>query len=374
MNHHLCINIAAKPAANYPILIGANLLDLPLLLPLKSFNKIVIITDNVVKKWYGIPLDKQLKKTGHDSLLLSFPSGETFKNNTTKQTIEKAMLLKHCDRDTLIVALGGGVVGDLAGFIAATFLRGVPYVQLPTTLLAMVDSSIGGKTGINTEEGKNLIGAIHQPLGVIADLTVLKTLSRTATINGLIEAIKMFLTHDALSFHYTALHLQSILNGEQELLKNVITRAVKIKAGVVERDEKETGERRLLNFGHTIGHALETISNYKLLHGYAVAYGILVEATLSHLLGFLDGPQLSSIKQLMSELGIHGKDLKQFDVTKMLQATKHDKKIRLNKVHYTLLQHIGRAHIFEGNYTLPVSDKKVKQAFAQTIAEVDHVG
>lgn len=373
MIHKIPVKISGKPMVNYPILIGVNLLDLAVLFPLKKFSKIVIITDNVVKKRYGLHLNNQLKKTGHDCLLLSFPSGEKFKNNTTKQKIESAMLLHCCDRDTLIVALGGGVVGDLVGFIAATFLRGVPYLQIPTTLLAMVDSSIGGKTGINTKHGKNLIGAIYQPQCVITDVTVLKTLSRAAKIHGLIEAIKMFITHDAKSFHYTELHLQQLIKGEKDLLKNIVTRAVKIKSEVVGHDEKEKGERSLLNFGHTIGHALEKISNYKLLHGHAVAYGILVEATISNLLGFLDRQQLLTIKNVMSELGMHGKNLKGFDITKLLQATKNDKKVRLNNVHYTLIKKIGGAHIVKGKYTHPVSDKIVKQAFRLTIAEVEHV-
>jgi 3-dehydroquinate synthase len=369
MIHKISVKIAAKPTIHYPILIGANLFDLAILFPLQQFNKIVIITDNVVKKNYGLLLNNQLKKTGHDCLLLSFSSGDKFKNNTTKKKIETAMLLHCCSQDTLIVALGGGVVGDLAGFIAATFLRGVPYVQIPTTLLAMVDSSIGGKTGINTPQGKNLIGAIYQPQCVIADVRTLKTLSKKARINGLIEAIKMFLTHDAKSFHYTVSHLTQIVQGEESLLKKIIARAVKIKTRVVERDETEKGERALLNFGHTIGHALEKISNYKLLHGYAVAYGILVEATISHLLGFLDEQQLITIKNLMSKLDIYGKDLKKFNITQLLQATRNDKKVRLNNVHYTLLQKIGSAHISQKKYTHPVPDKIVKQAFKLTIAE-----
>lgn len=373
MIHRIPINIATKPAIKFPVLIGANLFDLSILFPMKQFSKIVIVTDDVVKKRYGLQLNKQLKKAGHDCLLLAFPSGEKFKNNNTKEKIESTMLLHRCDRDTLIVALGGGVVGDLAGFIAATFLRGVPYIQIPTTLLAMVDSSIGGKTAINTKYGKNLIGAIYQPQCVIADVNTLKTLSKKARINGLIEAIKMFLTHDAKSFYYTAAHLSRIVEGDDDLLKNIISRAVKIKAGVIGRDETEKGERALLNFGHTIGHALEKVSNYKLLHGYAVAYGILVEATISYLLGFLDKQQLLTIQNLMSELGIHGTDLKKFDITKILQATRNDKKNRRNNAHYALLQKIGDAYISKRKYAHSVPDKIVKQAFKHAIAEVKYV-
>lgn len=373
MIHKIPVKITTKPNDNYPILIGASLLDVAVLFPLKQFTNIVIITDNVVKKRYALSLKKQLKKSGHDSLVLSFPPGEKFKNNNTKQKLENAMLLHCCDRDTLIVALGGGVVGDLAGFTAATYLRGVSYIQIPTTLLAMVDSSIGGKTAINTKYGKNLIGAIYQPKCVIADVSTLKTLSKKARINGLIEAIKIFITHDAKSFNYTASHLSEMIQGKEDVLKSVILRAVKIKSKVVGRDEIENGERALLNFGHTIGHALEKISHYKLLHGYAVAYGILVEATISHLLGLLDKQQLSIIKNILSKLGIHGKDLKRFDITKIIQATKNDKKVRFNSVHYVLLKKIGSAHISKGKYTHPVAEKLVKQAFKLTITEVKDV-
>lgn len=373
MNRIISVKIPAKSRISYPILIGVDFFDLATLFALEKFNKIVIITDNTVKKHYGLSLYKRLKKSGHDSLLLSFPAGEKFKNNATKQKLENTMLAHRCGRDTLILALGGGVVGDMAGFIAATYLRGVPYLQIPTTLLAMVDSSVGGKTGINTPQGKNLIGAIYQPHCVIADIAVLKTLSKTAKINGLIEAIKMFLTHDASSFYYIERYMQEIISGDENFLKNIVIRAVKVKARVVGRDEKENGERSLLNFGHTIAHALEKISNYKLLHGYAVAYGILVEATISYILGYLDKSQLICVEQMMSKLGIHGKDIRKFNLIDILDATKNDKKIQMNNVHYTLLHKIGSAYILNDKYTHPVSDKIVKQAFKYVTREVKHV-
>lgn len=357
---------------HYPIHIGVNLFKIAVLFSLKPFNKIVIITDHVVKKQYALSLNKQLKKSGHDTLLLSFPAGEKFKNSETKQKLENTMLLHRCDRDTLIIALGGGVVGDMAGFIAATFLRGVAYIQIPTTLLAMVDSSVGGKTAINTQYGKNLIGAIYQPQCVIADVNTLKTISKKARINGLIEAIKMFLTHDAKSFYYTQSHLSHLVQGKSYFLKNIIARAVNIKLKVVERDEKEKNERVLLNFGHTIGHALEKISNYVLPHGYAVGYGILVEATISHQLGFLDKQQLLIIQDVMSELGIHGDYLKKFDIVKLLQATRNDKKSSFNQVKYILLKKIGSAYIVKKNYSHSVSDKMVRQAFKDVVEEVNY--
>lgn len=367
MIHEISVTIPNEPAVSYPIIIGADLYDFTTWLPKKKFNQIVIITDRAVKKRYGCDLQKHLNQAGRNSLLLSFPAGEKSKNYQTKQAIEHAMQLHRCDRDTLIIALGGGVVGDLAGFIAATYLRGVPYIQIPTTLLAMVDSSVGGKTGINTIHGKNLIGAVYQPLCVVADVMLLKTLSRKNMINGLIEAIKIFLTYDAASFCYTESYLHHIIKGDDSLLKEIVSRAVRIKAAVVSRDEKDRGERSVLNFGHTIGHALEKLSNYTLLHGYAVAYGILVEATISHILGLLDSNQLLIIKNLIAELGIHGKNLQKYELTKLIQATKTDKKIRFGNVHYTLLREIGSTHFSNGNYVHPVADKIIKQAFKNII-------
>lgn len=367
MIHKISVNMPAKPA-DYPILIGANLENVTAWLPKQRFNRIVIITDHGVKKRYGFALQKCLKQKGHHVLLLSFPAGEKSKNEKTKQIIEHTMQRHHCGRDTLVLALGGGVVGDLAGFIAATYLRGVPYIQIPTTLLAMVDSSVGGKTGINTVHGKNLIGAICQPLCVVVDVVLLTSLSRKNMINGLIEAIKMFLTHDSESFNFTASHLLHIIKGDAKLVKEIVARATTIKAAVVSLDERERGERSVLNFGHTIGHALENISNYTLAHGYAVGYGIVVEATISHLLGLLDSNQLLTIINLFARLGIQGKDLQKYDLTKLIQATKIDKKARFGSVHYTLLQKIGRAHRTNGKYVHPVPDKIVRLAFKNAMS------
>ncbi len=350
-------------ATSYPIQIGAQLCDVTSWIPAAtSHQRIVIITDHTVKKHYGLHLQKYLQKKELNTLLISFPAGEHYKNYKTKQKIENAMQRQHCGKDTLILALGGGVVGDIAGFIAATYMRGIPYIQIPTTLLAMVDSSVGGKTGINTQYGKNLIGSIYQPIGVVADTTLLQSLSKKHRINGLIEAVKMFLTHDAESFHFTENYLPQIINGDSELLTDIVTRAVTIKASVVKKDESEQNERNVLNFGHTIGHALENLSHYRLLHGHAVAYGILVESTISHALGLLSAEQLLIIKNLLARLGIKSNDLKKYDVTQLIHTTKIDKKVHSGNVHYSLLQEIGMAHFTNNHYVHPVNDKIVRQA------------
>ncbi|WP_342147215.1 3-dehydroquinate synthase [Rickettsiella endosymbiont of Aleochara curtula] len=369
MLNKISMPMPVEQSINCPVIIGANLYDFSAWLPSLAFQQIVIITDHTVKKLYGLELQKCLQQAGYKNLLFSFPAGEKFKTYKTKQMLENNMQLHGCNRDTLIIALGGGIVGDLTGFIAATYLRGIPYIQIPTTLLAMVDSSIGGKTGINTIYGKNLIGVIYQPLCVVIDIILLKTLSKKNIINGLIEAIKMFLTYDAKSLHYTESHLRYLIQGSAIYLKEIVTKAVKIKAAVVGRDEKEQGERSVLNFGHTIGHALEKLSNYTLLHGYAVAYGILVEANISYLLDLLNSKALLIIKKLLAQLGIYGKDLQKYNPAEILQATKIDKKVRLGKVHYTLLSDISSIYINNGNYVHPVTDKIVKLAIKKTIKE-----
>jgi 3-dehydroquinate synthase len=367
--HTVAINIPVESAKEYAINIGVKLFDVNAWLPKRLFSQIVIITDNTVKKRAGFRLLTSLKQAGYDSLLLSFSAGEKHKNNKTKQNLENSMLAHRCDRDTLVLALGGGVVGDMAGFVAATYLRGIAYIQLPTTLLAMVDSSVGGKTGVNTPQGKNLIGMVYQPLCVVADIELLTTLPKKHRINGLVEALKMFLIHDVNSFNYASLHIAKIINGDVNVLKEIVIRSVDIKSAVVSRDEKEKGERVVLNFGHTIGHALEKISNYTLLHGHAVAYGILVEASISHLLGILESEQLDIIKKSLSQLGFYGRDLKELNVIDMIAATKNDKKAKGNQVRYILLNSIGRVHVNNGEYSHAVSDAIVEQAFKNIIIE-----
>lgn len=365
----LSVKIPEKPEFSYPIRIGQDLL-----IKLKTwlsnsakYDRVVIITDNQVKKYYGKILVDQLTQEGCQTLLLTFPAGEKSKQQKTKQYLEEQMLQKRCGRNTLCIALGGGVVGDLAGFVAATYMRGIPYIQIPTTLLAMVDSSVGGKTAIDTPYGKNLLGAFWQPIAVIADLSCLKTLSQQQLINGLIEALKMFLTSDAKSLQYAIKHLDKILAYDQTILQNIIYRAVTIKADVVEKDEKENNLRMILNFGHTIGHALEQTRDYKILHGIAVAYGILIEAKISESLGILSSKNYLMIETLLAKLGIVGKALRKMDIDKIIQATKLDKKVKTGKARYVLLKDLGKVHTVKNIFAHSVSDEIVKEAFFNVI-------
>jgi 3-dehydroquinate synthase len=359
----LDVALPAKVASSYPIRIGLGLLeDITAWIP-KSISAVVIITDHHVRKLYAPLLERALERAGYKTLLLTFPAGEKSKNNRTKAKLEEQMLAQGCGRDSFIIALGGGVVGDLAGFIAATYMRGIPYIQIPTTLLAMVDSSVGGKTGINTPQGKNLIGAFWQPTAVISDIHCLKTLSKHQMINGLIEALKMFLTSDAASLHYLQEHVSAILDCDEAILSNIVLRAVTIKADIVASDERENHQRAILNCGHTIGHALEQLSNYQLLHGYAVALGILVEAKIAQLMGYLAEKQYVVIRSIFNRLDILTSELEQFDVNAVIQSTQSDKKKQAGLVRYVLLKDIGCVYEINNQFVHPVPDEIVRRAF-----------
>lgn len=358
----ISVSIPANKALTYPVLIGVGLLNHPTWIP-KNYSKIVVVTDNNVKKHYAKRFMALLKNNGYEVILLAFPSGERYKNIRTKNKLEEEMLKQLCDRDTLILALGGGVVGDVAGFVAATYMRGIAFIQIPTTMLAMVDSSIGGKTGIDTPQGKNLIGAYWQPKAVIADISCLHTLPKKHLVNGLIEALKVFLIQDAKSFNYFKNNLEAILDGNKMILTNIVKKAATIKINVVQKDERENNLRAILNFGHTIGHALELVSNYKLLHGYAVAYGILVEAKMAELMGILSSQNFLIIEAILNALHISSKHLKKWDVNKIIEATSLDKKSKNKKVNYVLLKNIGDIYRYNNSYVHSVSKRTVKKAF-----------
>ncbi len=324
-------------------------------------KKLVIITDDTVNEIYGKNLLEILKSA--NPLLITMPPGESSKDYLVKHELEEKMIAQGCHRDSIILAFGGGVVGDMAGFIAATYMRGIDYIQIPTTLLAMVDSSIGGKTAINSPQGKNLIGAFWQPILTLIDMSFLNTLSQTQLINGLIEALKMFMTNDHENFEFVNNNIALILNKDFRVLKKVIEQAIKIKVGIVSADEKENHQRMILNFGHTIGHALEKVTDYALLHGYAVALGILVESKISQLLGYLSREDYETIKSLLLKLSISGSQLNKINIDEIIQTTKSDKKTKNDKVRYVLLEKIGQVYYQENKFAHPVSDEIVKQAF-----------
>jgi 3-dehydroquinate synthase len=358
------VNIPGTKPYHYAIKIQAGLLTRSNWLPKDlKINQVVVVTDNTVKKSYAAPLIQNLKKQYPNVLLLSIPAGEKSKTREVKQLLENRMLRHRCTRDTLCIALGGGVVGDVTGYLAATYMRGIPYIQIPTTLLSMVDSSVGGKTGINTPYGKNLIGAFWQPKRVVVDVNCLDTLPKRHLINGLVEALKMFLTFEAKSFYAAQKDLEKILQKDAKSLTRVIHNSVKLKAAVVSHDEKEMHQRMVLNFGHTIGHALETLSQYRMLHGFAVGLGILVEANIAQECGFLDPEANRLIQSTFAKLGISGKALRPFKVDAVIQTTKVDKKVRHGVVNYVLLNGIGSVHQQQGRFAHAVADEVVKRAW-----------
>lgn len=352
------MRLPAKPAREYPILLGVDHID-ALESIISPDQELVIITDHNVKQLYGNALTKILLERGFRVLLLSFQAGEESKNAKTKESLELEMLCHYCGRDVMIVALGGGVVGDIAGFIAATYLRGIQYIHMPTTLLAMVDSSIGGKTGINTLHGKNLLGAFWHPEAVISDLRFLKTLPRDQLINGLIEAIKIFLTCDQEQFFFLQEHLEELFIPDLAFLHKVILHAIELKARIVEQDERETSTRMILNFGHTIGHAIERVSHYTIMHGYAVALGILVELTISELLGICSAKDLDIVIDLFYRLNITPTLMSQLNPTHLLEATRQDKKRECDAVRYILLRRIGMIEHNKDTIVHPVEDATV---------------
>ncbi len=360
--NQILMQIPARQTISYPIMVGKDLLSCPdKWLPIDWRSKqLVIITDDNVNKIYGESLASVLSES--KPLLFTFLPGEKSKNYQTKQFLEEQMIQHHCNRETIIIALGGGVVGDVAGFVASTFMRGISYIQIPTTLLAMVDSSVGGKTSINTDQGKNLIGAFWQPSFVVADINCLLTLPQTHITNGLIEALKMFMTSDINNFNYASDNLDKVINKDLSVLKNVVEHAIKIKVKIVSHDEKENHQRMILNFGHTIGHALEKVSGYTLLHGYAVALGILVEAKISQLLGLFSFKEYQVIQSLFLKLNISWQQIKHINSDDVIHATKNDKKIKLNNVRYVLLEKLGKAYEDDGIFAHPVTDDIVKKA------------
>ncbi len=363
MIHRINVRLPATKRSLYPVLIGSRVIQkLPGWLARHARGrKVVVISDRTVMKCYGRSFRKILK--GLSPIVIVIPAGERSKSQAVKQGIEGKMFRKGCGRDTVIIAFGGGVVGDLAGYVAATYMRGLPYVQVPTTLLAMVDSSVGGKTGIDTPFGKNLIGAFWRPQLVLSDTQFLNALPRAHLVNGLIEAAKIALTCNSGDFDYILDHVDRAVQGDLKVLTHIIRRAVATKAAVVGHDEREAGERMVLNFGHTVGHAIESLSNYRMMHGISVALGILMEAKVAQLLGHLSVRAYGTIESLLIRLTITPQALKTLSVDKILRIVQLDKKSCSGKARFVLLRGLGRVYKDKTAYAHPVSNAIVKRAY-----------
>jgi 3-dehydroquinate synthase len=308
-------------------------------------NRCVIITDTNVGRKFAKPVYESLVKAGFEPALITVPAGETAKSLKSVQSCFDQLAAQRLERKSFIVALGGGVVGDLAGFVAATYLRGIPFVQIPTTLLAQVDSSVGGKTGVNLRAGKNLVGAFYQPKLVLCDLETLKTLPEREFRAGLAEVIKYGIIFDAKLFAQLERDLPKILKRDEKVLVPIIARCCEIKAEVVSQDETESGLRAILNFGHTIGHAIENSFGYgKFLHGEAISIGQVAAAKLSRKILGLSQRDVERIESLFLRAGLPVQiNLNASQRKKLFAAMKLDKKVSGGEIKFVLAKKIGKA-------------------------------
>lgn len=301
-----------------------------------------VITNPTVAALYAGTVMESLKTAGFSVTIIEIPDGEAYKNSTTLNQLYDDLLAAGIDRGSFVVALGGGVVGDVAGYASATWMRGIPFVQVPTTLLAQVDSSVGGKTGIDHPKGKNLIGAFYQPRLVLIDITTLSTLDHRQFCAGLAEVIKYGVIIDRSFFEFIEANVTAILALDADTLIEIIHRSCQIKAHVVELDEKETGVRAILNYGHTLGHAFEAVSGYcSLVHGEAVAIGMILAAQVSSSLGECSPRDVVRISTLLSRCGLPV-NVPQYDRNQLLNAVAADKKSKSGSITFICNKGIGR--------------------------------
>lgn len=331
---------------SYPIIVGRNLLDElgPRLATLVSGHQTAVVTNPTVGKLYLDRVRRSLEDSGFSTTTVEIPDGEEYKNLGSLSSIYDRLLAQHIERSTPILALGGGVIGDLAGFAAATLLRGLPLIQIPTTLLAQVDSSVGGKTGINHATGKNLIGAFYQPRMVVADVDTLATLPDKEFVAGLAEVIKYGAIMDSDLFALLENEVDRILARDSGLLQSVVRRCCALKAMVVQRDERESDYRSILNFGHTVAHAVESATDYRgYLHGEAVAMGMAFAARLSHSRGYCKRETMQRVVALLERSGLPTDVPPDLRGARLLHGIASDKKLSGGKVKFICLEDIGRA-------------------------------
>lgn len=331
---------------SYPIHIGRNLItDASLILPHLKRKHVAIVTNTTVAPLYLNQITQALQTAGVTVIPIILPDGEAYKNTQTLNTIYDVLLQNRCERSTTLIALGGGVIGDLTGYAAATYLRGVPFIQIPTTLLSQVDSSVGGKTGINHPLGKNMIGAFYQPQLVLADIDTLQTLPAREFSAGMAEVIKYGLIRDAEFFNWLEANIAQLMALDEAAISEAIYRSCQNKADVVARDEHENGERALLNLGHTFGHAIENAMGYGVwLHGEAVAAGTMMAADLSQRMDWLTNEELKRMRAVLTKANLP-LDPPKLGVEKYLDLMQLDKKVADGKIRLVLQQGIGKSVI-----------------------------
>lgn len=345
----------------YPIHVGPGLITrTELLLPVLASARVAVVTNTTVAPLYLARFTEALAAAGVASLPIVLPDGEQYKDWQSLNRIFDRLLAARMERKDALVALGGGVIGDLTGFAAATYLRGVPFVQVPTTLLAQVDSSVGGKTGINHPLGKNMIGAFYQPRLVLADTDTLATLPDRELSAGLAEVVKYGLIRDAAFFAWLEANMERLLAREASALTHAILVSCRTKAEIVAQDERESGPRALLNLGHTFGHAIETGLGYgRWLHGEAVAAGMVLAAELSRALGWLAAEDVARIKRLLARARLPV-DAPALGVARYLELMGLDKKVEGGRLRFVLLKAIGEAVV-----TADVPEETVRSVLAE---------
>lgn len=354
-------------SGSYAVHVGAGAMELagPIARTAAPSGRCALISDSDVAALWGDRMRRLLADAGVEAVTASFPAGEANKTRATWRRLTDALLEACLGRDSCVVALGGGVTGDTAGFVAATYLRGVPVLQVPTTTLAMIDASVGGKTGVDHPLGKNLVGAFHPPCAVLADPRFLATLDRERRAEGFAEAVKHGAVADAGHASWLAANATALLDGQEDAVERAVARSVEIKADVVSADEFEAGRRQVLNFGHTVGHALEAASGFTLPHGQAVAAGMVAEARIGEAAGVTEAGASKEIGAMVRAFGLPSRRPPSADPGELAGLMSRDKKTRGGVVHVVLLETLGRVHETNGRVATPVPAADLARAMAE---------
>lgn len=356
------VEVEVKPRS-YRLIIGSHLFqDLARRLKEQPLaDRYAIISDTTVAPLWASKLQEALGKYGLAAEVFTFPAGEVYKTRETKERLEDQLLQSGYGRDTAILALGGGVVGDVAGYVAATYMRGVPVIQIPTTTLSMADSSIGGKTGVDTPYGKNLIGAFHHPAEVYMDMETLTTLDERNYIAGLAELLKHGFIHDLSILDYVEAHRDAILNRDLQVLEELFQKNCAVKNYVVSMDEKEKGLRQVLNYGHTMGHAVEVLSGFDLIHGECVSIGIVFAAKLAWMKGLCSAAWADRQRCILEKMGLPVDFPASLDEDELIRLMKMDKKVRQGKTRFVLSEEPGSAR-----FGVEVSEEEIRKVLGKS--------
>lgn len=327
-----------------------------------GIRKFAVVTDSEVKALYAEPIADGLRKAGYEANIFCFAAGEKSKTRQTKEQIEDAMLEKEYRRDCCIIAVGGGVVTDLAGFVAGTYGRGVPFINYATTILAAADASVGGKTAVDTPLATNLIGLFNQPKKVYLDIATWKTLPERQIVSGMAETVKHACLASYEFFEFLEQNMEKILRLEPELCEHMAEENCRIKYQVVMKDERESSLREVLNLGHTVGRAVETVSDYRLLHGEAVSIGMIAQLQLSKKLGFVTAEEMERVKTLLCTAGLPVTIPEYIDREVLVKKLYTDKKVKNGQLRFVVQKGIGDVVEFDGGvYATPVSEETARE-------------